>query len=60
MLQKAPPQEVAEPIAVPTRARLVLWGLVLGNVMVVAWMLSAGEWLDRNRPVVTLGGTTSW
>jgi hypothetical protein len=56
VLQKAPPQELADPISVPDRTRLLLWALVLGNVMVVAWMLSAGEWLDRSAPVVTLGG----
>ncbi len=28
-------------------AQLVLWALVVLDVMVVAWMLSAGEWLDR-------------
>jgi hypothetical protein len=33
-----------------------LWTLAVLDVVVVAWMLSAGEWLDRAVPVVTLGG----
>jgi len=56
VLQKAPRQGVAEPISIPGRTRLLLWGLVLGNVMVVAWMLAAGDGLDRSASVVTLGG----
>ena len=47
-------REMAGPI--PGRYQLVLWVLVALDVMVVAWMLAAGEWLDRTMPVVTLGG----
>lgn len=45
--------------AVPPNARRVLWGALPLNVMAVAWMVSAGEWLDTFSPVtsvVTLGG----
>jgi hypothetical protein len=56
VLQKAPPAKETAPVAIPGRAQLVLWALVVADVMAVAWMLSAGEWLDRNAPVVTLGG----
>jgi len=38
------------------RYQLVLWALVALDVMVVAWMLAAGEWLDARMSVVTLGG----
>ena len=38
------------------RYQLVLWALVALDVMVVAWMLAAGEWLDGRMSVVTLGG----
>ena len=37
----------------------MLWALVVLDVMAVAWMLSAGDWLDHASPVtavVTLGG----
>jgi len=54
VLQKAPADDLALPL--PGRYQLVLWVLVVLDVMVVAWMLSAGEWLDRSAPVVTLGG----
>jgi hypothetical protein len=43
-------------VPLPSRFQWMLWGLVVSDVMVVAWMLSAGEWLDRNAAVVTLGG----
>jgi hypothetical protein len=56
VLQKAPPGQGADPIAIPGRAQLALWGSAVMDVMAVAWMLSAGEWLDRSAPVVTLGG----
>lgn len=56
MLQKAPPGKETAPVAIPGRAQLVLWALVVADVMAVAWMLSAGEWLDRSASVVTLGG----
>jgi hypothetical protein len=56
VLQKVPAQDVVDPISIPGRAGLLLWTLVLGNVMVGAWMLAAGDWLDRSVPVVTLGG----
>jgi hypothetical protein len=51
MLRKVPSS-----MTVPGRFQLVLWVLAVLDVMVVAWMLSAGEWLDRSAPVVTLGG----
>jgi hypothetical protein len=41
------------------KSRLMLWGLAILDVMGAAWMLSAGDWLDRSSPVtavVTLGG----
>src|SRR5690348_7857454 len=47
-------REKAGPIA--GRHQLVLWALMALDVMVVAWMLAAGEWLDRAMSVVTLGG----
>lgn len=37
----------------------MLLGLLAADVMAVAWMLAAGDWLDRTTPltsVVTLGG----
>jgi hypothetical protein len=40
----------------PRGYQLALWALAVLDVVVVAWMLSAGEWLDRAAPVVTLGG----
>jgi hypothetical protein len=51
MLKKMPQR-----VPLPGKYQLVLWALAVMDVMVVAWMLSAGEWLDRNAPVVTLGG----
>ncbi len=54
MLQKAPAEDRTLPV--PGRYQLVLWMLIALDVMVVAWMLSAGDWLDRDTPVVTLGG----
>jgi hypothetical protein len=47
-------RELAGPIS--GRYQLVLWALVALDVMVVAWMLAAGEWLDSRMSVVTLGG----
>jgi hypothetical protein len=49
----------AVPVLLSDRARLLLWSLAMADVMTVAWMLSAGEWLDRASPVtavVTLRG----
>src|SRR6185295_19164867 len=37
-------RELAGPIR--GRYQLVLWAVVALDVMVVAWMLAAGEWLD--------------
>lgn len=54
MLRKMP-----STVPLPSRFQWMLWALVVSNVMVVAWMLSAGDWLDRNAPVVTLGTTRS-
>jgi hypothetical protein len=51
MLRKMPP-----PVPIPGRYQLLFWVLAALDVMVVAWMLSAGDWLDRTLPVVTLGG----
>lgn len=51
MLRKTPSN-----VPLPSRFQWMLWALVVSDVMVVAWMLSAGDWLDRNAPVVTLGG----
>ena len=47
-------REKAGPI--PGRYQVALWALVALDVMVVAWMLAAGEWLDSRMSVVTLGG----
>jgi hypothetical protein len=47
-------REMAGPIR--GRYQLVLWVLAALDVMVVAWMLAAGEWLDGTMSVVTLGG----
>jgi hypothetical protein len=47
-------REKAGPIE--ARRQLVLWALMALDVMVVAWMLAAGEWLDSTMSVVTLGG----
>jgi hypothetical protein len=38
------------------RSQLLLWVLMALDVTAVAWMLSAGDWLDRAVPAVTLGG----
>ena len=57
MPRKAPAGNLGLPI--PPKARAVLWSLVVADVMAVAWMLSAGDWLDRYSAVtavVTLGG----
>ena len=46
-------------LPVPSAYQLLLWVLVVLDVMVVAWMLSAGDWLDRTSlitAVLTLGG----
>jgi hypothetical protein len=59
MLQKAPPGGVAAAVPFPDKARLALWALAIADVMNVAWMLSAGGWLDRSSQltaVATLGG----
>jgi hypothetical protein len=47
-------REMTGPI--PGRYQVVLWALVALDVMVAAWMLAGGEWLDSTMPVVTLGG----
>lgn len=57
VFQKAPAEDVESPI--PDKGRLLLWSLAILDVMAVAWMLSAGDWLDKSSPVsavVTLGG----
>jgi Na+-transporting NADH:ubiquinone oxidoreductase subunit NqrE len=43
----------------PSNVRRLLWGAIALDVMAMAWMLSAGDWLDtssRVASVVTLGG----
>lgn len=60
MFEKAPREGIsasAEPI--PDRVRMFVWSLALADVMTVAWMLTAGQWLDDASPVtavMTLGG----
>ena len=59
MFEKAPPVEVAEPVPISPSVRFTVFGLIVTDVMTVAWMLAAGEWLDQASPVtavVTLGG----
>lgn len=60
MLQNVPPEGLAAAaLPVPDRVRLGLWAVAVADVMAVAWMLSAGEWLDRYSSVTavaTLGG----
>ncbi|MGH3613975.1 MAG: hypothetical protein ACRDRK_15570 [Pseudonocardia sp.] len=59
MLQKPPAGLATAIVPIPEKARLLLWSLAIADVMTVAWMLSAGEWLDRASPVtavITLGG----
>jgi hypothetical protein len=54
MLQRSP-----APISPTPRARRVLWGITMLDVMAATWMLTAGDWLDhqsRVSAVVTLGG----
>lgn len=58
MFQNDPRQSLVD-TSFPNRARLLLWALAIADVMNVAWMLSAGDWLDRAAAVtavVTLGG----
>ena len=57
MLQKTPAAEAGPPIS--EKARVLLWSLAVLDVMVAAWMIPAGVWLDRTSAVtavVTLGG----
>lgn len=57
MLRKGSIEGIASPIS--EKARLLLWSLAVVDVMTVAWMLSAGNWLDRTSAVtavITLGG----
>lgn len=59
MLHGMSPEGLGAVVPIPDRARLVLWALAVADVMAVAWMLSAGDWLDRSSSVtavVTLGG----
>jgi hypothetical protein len=59
MLQKTPTGEIVATVPIPDKARLLVWALAVIDVMNVAWMLSAGEWLDQSSQVtavVTLGG----
>ena len=59
VLQKAPRWGTAIVGPIPDKARILLWVLALLDVMTVAWMLSAGDWLDRSSSVtavITLGG----
>jgi len=46
-------------VSLPDRARRLPWLLAAVDVMAAAWMIAAGDWLDRtNRvtSVITLGG----
>ena len=55
MLQQKPDTQVS----LPDRARRLPWMLAAVDVMAAAWMISAGDWLDRASrvtSVVTLGG----
>jgi hypothetical protein len=43
----------------PARTRRALWTIATLDVMACAWMLAAGDWLDRSSrigSVITLGG----
>ena len=54
-LQQKPDTQVS----LPDRARRLPWMLAAVDVMAAAWMISAGDWLDRVSrvtSVVTLGG----
>lgn len=55
MLQQKPDTHVS----LPDRARRLPWALAGLDVMAAAWMISAGDWLDRQSrvtAVITLGG----
>ena len=55
VLQRVPDTEVS----LPPRTRRAFWAVAALDVMAAAWMLSAGDWLDRQSrvsAVVTLGG----
>lgn len=57
MLQRTLVTDVGTPIS--GTARVLLWSLAVLDVMVAAWMIPTGEWLDRASTVtavVTLGG----
>lgn len=43
-------------LRMPSRRQLALWLIAVLDVMSVAWVLSAGDWLDRTAAVITLGG----
>ena len=55
MLQQKPDTQ----LSLPDRARRLPWALAGLDVMAAAWMISAGDWLDRQShvsAVITLGG----
>ena len=55
MLQQKPDT----PVSLSGRARRLPWALAGLDVMAAAWMISAGDWLDRQSrmtAVITLGG----
>jgi hypothetical protein len=54
-------RKLAEPSVhpLPARTQRMLWALTTTDIMAVAWMLAAGDWLDhasRLSSVITLGG----
>ncbi len=57
MLQRDPGTDTH--VELPDRARRLPWLLVAVDVMTAAWMIAAGDWLDRASrvtSVITLGG----
>ena len=57
MLQRDPGLDTH--LSLPDRARRLPWALAGLDVMAAAWMISAGDWLDRQSrvtAVITLGG----
>ena len=47
------------PVALPEGAGPWLWAVAVLDMMAVAWMIAAGDWLDQTKgflAVVTLGG----
>jgi hypothetical protein len=59
VLRQAPQQQPTKTM-LPARAARYLWAVVVLDMMAVAWMIAAGDWLDRQTAgfveVITLGG----